>query len=156
MKYSSIEIPQANSVDLLFHAIAAARFGTCSATDVALALSENSGTKYVERQGAYYADACVILGLMVKNDDGYILSQRGKNLAIRLNSPEAQTLMADAILSTPLIQELLEDLSANSAMQPTVEQVAHWVSRHTDLSFTTANRRASTLRNYLAYAWGHQ
>ena len=156
MVFSSSEIPQANRIDLLFTALHAVECGFVTSQEVARFLGNSTGKSFVARQGAYYGDACVVLGLLVRSDSGYQLTKRGKSMVIAIGSGTASKVLSEAILGTPLFSLLCRDLGFTSDHEPGLDEIVDWISSHSVLSASTAARRASTIRNYVRYSLENQ
>ena len=152
MVFSSSDIPQANRIDLLFTTVQAVERGFGTSQEIAQFLREFTGDSFVARQGAYYGDACVVLGFLVRSETGYLLTKRGRSMMVAIESGSAHKEMSAAILGTPLFSLLCHDLGFTSTHEPGLNEIVNWISSHTALSVSTATRRASTLRNYVSYS----
>jgi len=106
-----------------------------------------------ERQGDYYANAGVYLGLLRKRGDRFLLTREGRSFAA-LDSRTARTGTVVAILARrPSFRELFRRWHSEGSKnaEPTREDIAGIIQKHTHLSGTTPVRRASTVAGWLEW-----
>jgi len=106
-----------------------------------------------ERQGDYYANAAVYLGLLRKRSDRFLLTRDGRSFAA-LGSRTARTgTVVDILARRPSFREILERWAREGAefTAPEREEIAESIRKHTGLSGTTPLRRASTVAGWLEW-----
>jgi hypothetical protein len=81
-----------------------------------------------------------------------MLTQRGKVIAAMPNGPSKSKELGEAILQSPFIRKLVEDLQIKKLNVVPTKEIADWVSRNSNLGFSTAYRRASSVSSLIRYA----
>ncbi|MHB8382941.1 MAG: DUF7226 domain-containing protein [Candidatus Binataceae bacterium] len=143
MKVPSVDIPQADTLDLIVEILATAwKGGNQRASLVAAELG------IVPRQVTYYRQAARILGLANLKDGVLTLTAAGEELMSATGVAERHALLRGAVLKTPLIESLLRDRRAEELSTHGVEQ---YIRRKTSLSGATIPRRAHTLLSWLRH-----
>jgi restriction endonuclease Mrr len=142
--FKSKDIPQADLLPKVRQLVGATSTGVVTPSGLRDAL------KLDARHVAYYKRAAVILGLLVEDDDGQLgVTQRGREL---LGTPEG---------SMPERRRLLDAILAARSLRPfrsffegenvSVTELAFRLQAISELSPSTAKRRATTLRQWCRY-----
>ncbi len=135
--------PQANNLELIYKILF--DIGPEGVT------KENISNKYNmdERQGAYYLDALVYIGVVEKINVKYFLNEKG--VFVRLQaSDECKKSFCSFIIEHPF----LGDLYKNTMNMNSDEKLVYISSRITnvyDLNLNTSNRRASSIVSWFNY-----
>ncbi|MEO6097386.1 MAG: hypothetical protein ABIW76_17715 [Fibrobacteria bacterium] len=139
--------PQANDLDKVVDLLQSAAGGGLAKAQIAEAF------EFEERQGDYYANAAVYLGLMRRVDGFFELTAAGFAF---------NTLRSRAERTRALVRRMLEIPSLREALRLLVErgfrvekigsaELAEIIRVRTSLGATTPERRASTLRAWLVW-----
>jgi hypothetical protein len=143
--FDSDLIPQANTLGHVIGAVHAVHEGQTTPAEIGAALN------CVARQGLYYRTAAENLRLIKRQGDSYALTGLGKRLVTAGNDPyRAQRVLREAILKNPALKAIYGELQSRQGK--TVEALAAFVARHSDLNASTATRRLSSVVNWLLYA----
>jgi hypothetical protein len=151
-----VPVPQADRLDLVFDVLQFVSEGDSSRVAIGKRLA------YAPRQGPYYADAALALGLL---EDDRILGRSGRTLSVTplgeaylAESPEAQVSMRrDIVLNAPILKYVAARLGLvkpGDALSPSTAQTLdeHAIERALE-GFVgvgaTAHRRAQTLMRWL-------
>jgi len=140
--YSSAVVPQADDVERLIGVVLAIRAGVTKA----LSIAEDSGI--VGRQGNYYAAAAEALGLITKQGSEYRLTESGRHAA-DLDTHERNLYIATIMGEFPLVKQALTLLQEQGSISN--EQLETIIRNNSDLSGSTPERRASTLKAWLRW-----
>lgn len=133
----SIPFPQANNMSLIFSVLTDIGNDGLSKSDVA--------KKYEiqERQGSYYLDALLYLGLVEKINTKYFLTQKGVN--IRLSpKDEMKYKFIQEVLDHPFISSLWKD-SKNLSKEKRYIHISSRLFNEFEMANSTAKRRASSI-----------
>lgn len=104
---------------------------------------------FADRQGDYYGNAAVWLGLAEKKNGQFSISQRGKQLIGVRNRDKRNELLLEAILKTTLFNSLLR-LYLQQQGSLADEQIIEQISA-AGYNSTTAARRTSTIKAWLRW-----
>ena len=105
------------------------------------------------RQGSYYGDACVYLGLCEKNKYGssykYKLSQEGQQI-IQMNLKYRMLRMVELIARHDVFNRFLTQY-IETANPPRKEEIEYWLAHNTmrGMEMSTVHRRASTVQQWM-------
>ena len=141
MKVPSVDIPQADTLDLIVELLATAWMG---GSQRAKLVAAELGV--VPRQVTYYRQAARILGLAKLKGETLKLTDSGNALMSATGVSERHALLGEAVLNTPLIRSLLRDRRTEELSPHNVEQ---YIRRNSSLSGATVPRRAHTLLSWL-------
>jgi hypothetical protein len=139
--------PQANDLDKVVDLVGLAAEAPRDKAEIAEAFG------FDERQGDYYGNAGCYLGLLRRTDDGFALTDAGEAFR-RLRSRPARTLaLLEAMLAVPSLREALRLLSERRFRAEKIApgELAAVVREATGLGASTPERRASTVRAWLAW-----
>jgi hypothetical protein len=142
VRLTSTAVPQADDLDKVRVVVSAATDAAMMATgDIAAA------TDFSLRHVEYRLRAAMLLDLLSKQDQGFVLTGRGKSLlATKQASERERRLWLTIVSECPSIQALAPDLFSEVA--PTREQLATRIVHATDMSSSTALRRAGGLLSW--------
>ncbi len=109
--------------------------------------------EFDERQGDYYANAGVYLGLIDRSGAGFVLSERGGRLIGTRSLARRTELLVEQMLRRPVLRDAFALLQAHGldVEQIRLGELAAIISRHTSLTGTTPARRASTVLRWLRW-----
>ena len=109
--------------------------------------------EFDERQGDYYANAGVYLGLVDRSDAGFVLSERGSRLIGTRSLARRTEMLVEQMLRRPVLRDAFALLQAHGldVDQIRLDELAAIIGRHTSLSGTTPARRASTVLRWLRW-----
>lgn len=149
-----VPFPQANDLDKIVDLLALLRRGadTAAASGVSkAAIGEHF--EFDERQGDYYANAGVYLGLIERSDGGFVMSEPGRRLIGTRSLARRTELLVEQMLRRPVLRDAFALLQAHGLDldQLRTDELAAIISRHTSLSGTTPLRRASTVLRWLRW-----
>jgi len=130
--------PQANNMDFMIHIFLNIGMDGITKFDV----QKSSGLK--DRQGSYYLDALVYLGLVEKYKTKYYLTERGKE--IKLSPLEQMNAMfCEVILENKMLKYLYDKTKDMESSKESKEFISVILATTFELGNSTANRRASTV-----------
>lgn len=98
------------------------------------------------RQGRYYRQAAVVLGLITNHEDNSVLTAAGQEYAAIATEPARLDFLAQRLVDTPVFHRALQYILKNS---PNQTQLKAWFRSIYHGSVSTADRRFSTFTNYL-------
>lgn len=139
-----IPFPQANNMDLIFN--------------IFFDIGENGLSKYdvikkyqlADRQGAYYLDALLYIGVVEKIKIKYFLNNIGIN--IRLKSiDEIKKSFCKQILSNPFINDMYISCKEMNSISVKKNYIAGCIFNKIGLNLNTSHRRASTILNWFEW-----
>ena len=142
----AIPYPQADDLDKVLDVVAKVEAGLRTKQEIADAF------EFDERQGDYYANAACYLGLVERQAHGFGVTAIGANYLQTRSRALRNEIVARQLLMRPTYREIFEQLQrlnfelahlSNQAMAATI-------ATHTALSGATPNRRAQTMRSWLA------
>lgn len=109
--------------------------------------------EFDERQGDYYANAGVYLGLIQRRDSGFVLSESGSRVIGTRSLARRTEILVEQMLRRPVLRDALALLQTHGldVEQIRSEELAAIISHHTNLSGTTPARRASTVLRWLRW-----
>lgn len=151
MAFASDEVPQANRADLILGLVVDIANETYNIELICASLERRGNTHFVDRQGSYYVQAAICLGLVVQDAGGYVLTRRGLAIAAINYESEQESAFASAILESPLFLAIQRDLDLNFENPETVRHIESWLYSNTNLAKSTAKRRASAVHQLLLY-----
>lgn len=104
-----------------------------------------------KRQGDYYANAGMYLGLINKGEEGWMLSSLGRKF-ISLATTKRNKLLGERILSHPVFYYAAAYYFEHGVV-PNLDLVCKELQRHTDHEFaaSTLRRRSKTIYSWLDY-----
>ncbi len=139
--------PQANDLDKI--------------VDLAALIEQNPADKrtiaahfeFDERQGDYYANAAVYLGLAEREAGGFVLTDLGRRFIANRSLAVRNELLVEQMLKRPVFREVLvsalsQDMKINLIPRG---EIAAKIRQYTNLSGNTPWRRASTVERWLAW-----
>jgi hypothetical protein len=150
----AIEIPQADSIEVLNEVLGVMEAGNEREPDI-LAAVQNAGESLHARQVNYYTTAANVLDFVQPRDRDdrfttWRLTRSGERYLahLRQGDGEATARLADAIEQVEIVQRLSTELQQRGRMS--VEDVAKSVEGESALNETTATRRAHPVANWLS------
>ena len=144
-KNKTAPFPQANNLDSMFSIL----FDIGKEGIVREEVIDEYGLTTV-RQGAYYLNALLFLGLVEKINVKYFLTQKGVD--IRLASrKEAKKLFINAILNVPIIETIYNAMKSVSDRNKKSRIVSRIISESYGLNEVTSDRRASTVLSWFEW-----
>lgn len=137
-----IPFPQADNLARVIDTIDLVSRGFTSKEDISEAWA------YDERQGDYYSNAAVYLGMLKREGrNGFSLTENGRYFS-QLSARQRIQLLAEQALKHPVFYESAASLVKRDAC-PDLEQISEWIAYYSTLSGTTPRRRAVTVLNWL-------
>lgn len=135
-------ISQANNLELLAQIPFIVRDGSTLGKEIAAAIG------YVGRQGNYYRQAAVALGLIRKNRSGaFALTDLGSRFT-QLTANARTEMLVGLVLQTDIVRRTLESLTPAGLGR---DQIASVIRRNSGLGGSTLGRRASCLMSWLRW-----
>lgn len=106
-----------------------------------------------ERQGDYYANAGVYLGLLRKRGDRFLLTREGRSFVALHSRTDRTRAVVEALARRPSFRELFRKwrMEGPKHARPAREDIAGIITEYTPLSGTTPLRRASTVSSWLEW-----
>jgi hypothetical protein len=146
LREPTIPYPQADDLDKVLDVVAKVEASIATKYEIADAF------EFDERQGDYYANAACYLGLMQRQAHSFGVTTIGANYLQTRSRALRNEIVARQLLMRPTYRQIFEqlrhcnfDLDALSN-----REMATTIAAHTSLSGTTPNRRAQTMRSWLA------
>lgn len=149
-----VPFPQANDLDKVVDLLALLRSrAEEGSTGVVSKAAIAEHFEFNERQGDYYANAGVYLGLIQRGDSGFVLSESGRRLIGTRSLAWRTEMLVEQMLRRPVLRDAFLLLQAHGldVDQVRLDELAASISRHTGLSGTTPVRRASTVLRWLRW-----
>jgi hypothetical protein len=142
--HRTVDVPQANKLENVRQLAAAVRDGVRDPAALLQMLDVD------ERHFAYYRQAGVILGVVTSSPEGRLtLTERGRNLlATGEGSLEERACFLEVIRNARALKPFTSFFLGEELAQ---EDIAKRLQSFTDLSFSTAMRRAATLIQWRKY-----
>lgn len=143
-KNVNIQFPQANSISVIFQCLVDLKENDLSAKEIA----NNIG--YTTRQGSYYGDALIYLGLAEKKQKKYHLNQNGNKIA-KLTGNKRNAALAKEIVKHDTFYECAKYVQKNSNSD-IPKAVVKNIMKKTKVKLPnekTLNRRASTTKGWI-------
>lgn len=139
--------PQANDLDKVVDLAQAALAGPMTKAQVAEAFD------FDERQGDYYGNAACYLGIMERADGAFKLTPEGEAFAALRSRARRTEWLARAMLRVPSLRAGIALLAERNFRAERIAQgeLAAIIRDRTSLGASTPERRASTLRAWLAW-----
>lgn len=140
----NVPFPQANNMELIFN--------------IFFDIGENGLSKYdvinkyhlADRQGSYYLDALLYIGVVEKINIKYFLNNTG--IIIRLKSAdEIRKCFCEQILNNPFIKEMYFICKEITSLHVKKEYIIGRILDVTSLNKNTSARRASTILNWFEW-----
>ena len=140
---STVPFPQANNIELMFNVFKDIDNDGLSKTNVSKKYNVDS------RQGSYYLDALLYLGLVQKINTKYFLSSKG--VQVRLSS---QDLMLSNFIKSIINHDFIGKMyikceSLNSEQK--IKYISSCLFNEIGMAQSTANRRASTIKSWFEW-----
>ncbi len=136
-------LPQANNIDAIIATVEAVHLGRFSMHDI----GEYIGMG--DRQGAYYCDAALQLGLLRRDINAVpYLTERGKRIRATTDQKRRIGILRHAVQQVAGVETILEYLRTNPD-HCTVSDVERILASQYDLADTTLERRTSTILTWL-------
>ncbi|GAK53447.1 hypothetical protein U14_04712 [Candidatus Moduliflexus flocculans] len=151
-------VPQADDLDTVVETTHAVADGKTSKTEIA------ESFEFDERQGDYYANAAAYLGLLERQQHGFVLSEAGARFVGMASRNERSAYVLECLLKRPIFHDLLGQLCAKSTeslfaapLSPDdvpPQEIVRIILRHRPpLNETTANRRVATIRSWIRWVF---
>ena len=137
-----IPFPQADSLAKLIDLVDAVAGGVSDKEELA------DQFDYDVRQSDYYGNAARYLGLVGRTSGGFGPLPETRRFA-QASLTERLEIVMSAIASRPVFRECMEALEGGVLLSR--ERVAELISRHTDYSAVTSNRRAGTVQAWMRW-----
>ena len=141
MKISSLDVPQADTLDLVVKLLAVLWNDESQNKEK---IAKELGI--VRRQVDYYEHAARILGLAVIGGGTVQFTDAGKALMEATRVQDRRRLLKEAVLNTPIIRSLLRDRRPEELSQAVVSQ---FLREKSTSSGATIPRRAQTIRTWI-------
>ena len=141
-------VPQADRLSLVVEVIESVREGTNTRTAIGKRLSSDEKNNYTPRQGAYYADAAMVLGWVRLSNGSFVLTERGETISNASGASLRQRIWEDikdshfGFVADDLDVSLEAGISDEKAF---ASKLGEWFG----LAEDTAKRRVQTLRHWI-------
>ncbi len=142
----SVPYPQANDIDKIIDLVTYSSKGLTNKKSIA------DFFDFDERQGDYYANAAIYLGL-VKRTDGsseFELTREGQYLCTSLNRNKRNYLLLQQMLKKPSFNEII-NANYYNRNDLDIDYVADVIQKYAKINITTARRRSSTVLNWIKW-----
>ena len=103
------------------------------------------------RMARYYLDASQMLGVIYRKDDCYFSTDLAKKILTYTNDDKNE-IIKQIVTGVPVIKALLLFLESEGRTKFSKTDIVKFLLRSTDLSKTTASRRASTISTWMCQA----
>ena len=139
--------PQANDLDKVIDLVGAVDRG---ANDKSLIADY---FEFDERQGDYYANAARYLGFLDRSGHMFTTTGYGRALLDTQSRQKRTRLLLEQICKRPSLRQILYLLASREYDLAAIanDEIADIIRQHTGLSGATVERRASTVRSWLAW-----
>lgn len=134
---TEVPFPQANEIRRVIDVTDSVAAGLCTRGEI------SSHYDLDDRQADYYANAALFLGLLVRNENGFALSEQGLRFNQRPRNERIVWLIRE-VTSRTVFRQVLETVNATGRL-PSREKVAELIREHVGLSGKTPHRRAGTV-----------
>jgi hypothetical protein len=139
--FASVDVPQADDLDKVRIVVTIATRGPMATGDIAAEASFS--VRHVE----YRLRAALLLGLLKKEKEGFVLTAAGKSLlATKTKSERERVTWLSIVEGTPVMASLAPDLF--DLVPPSRDQLAERITRAADISRSTALRRAGAMLSW--------
>lgn len=142
------DFPQANTLEKVIKATEFIAEGERSDLEIGRFIGGNPDRKpeAIARDGRYYREATELMGLVVTDNNTSSLTSNGQEFVSLLSEVDKKDYMAKCIVETPVFQSALKYISESA---PTQAEFNKWIAGIYPGEESTANRRRSTIQNYL-------
>lgn len=142
-----IPYPQADDLDKVIDIVKNIRVGYDNKFDIA------SYFDFDDRQGDYYANAAIYLGLLKRKDSKFSLTDLGLKLVNCSERRKRNQIVLEQMLKRPTFNESISYLANNEFDVDSINknQIVSIIKRHTDYIESTSSRRASTVKAWLRW-----
>lgn len=142
----NVPYPQADDLDKVLDVVAKVEVGICTRKEIA------ESFEFDERQGDYYANAGLYLGLLQRDGRAFKLTDTGTLFLQTRSRALRYEIVARQLLQRPTFRTIIEQLRCENFRleQISNQQIRATIAAHTSLSGTTPLRRAQTVRSWLA------
>lgn len=143
----NIPFPQANDLDKVVDVVSVVNQGYETKWEISEIF------EFDERQGDYYGNAASYIGFLTKKEYCYSLTKDGAKL-LNLESPSKRAkLIVELLIEKDVFNQIFKlllqkDLNVESLNQSDISSI---IQEYTDLKESTANRRASTVKQWLRW-----
>ena len=134
---SILPFPQANEIRRVIDIVDSVAAGLSARSEI------SNHYDLDDRQADYYANAAGFLGLVLRNDVGFRLTESGSHFSHMRRNERILWLIRE-IASRTVFRHVLETVSTTGKL-PSREAVAELISRYIGLSGKTPSRRAGTV-----------
>ena len=134
--------PQANNLDLIFTIFMEIGPKGLSRYDVVKAHG------LTERQGSYYLDALLFVGVVEKYNIKYFLNDVGVDIRLQ-SKDQMKSKFCDVLLKNEFINSVFEQTKYMKQKEAQKEYIENRIFNEYGLSMVTAHRRASTIYSWL-------
>lgn len=141
-------VPQADRLSLVLEVIQLVREDTNTRTTIGKRLSSDEKNDYTPRQGAYYADAAMVLGWIELRNGSFVPTERGETIS-DASGPSLRRRIWEDIKDSHfgfVADDLGVDLEAG---MPDEKAFASKLGEWFGLAEDTAKRRVQTLRHWI-------
>jgi hypothetical protein len=141
-----VPYPQANDIDKIIDLVINSSKGLTNKIAIA------DFFDFDERQGDYYANAAIYLGLLKRKDDSseFELTRTGMYLYTSLNRNKRNYLLLQQMLKKPTFNEIISIYYYNGD-SVNIDNVAQIIQKYVNINKTTARRRASTVIQWIKW-----
>ncbi len=139
-----MKIPQANDVARVLDIPLAIEQGDRSAQEVAQRYN------FERRQALYYLRAAKLLGLVLKRNERYTLSQIGHTY-IAFTQPQRKDMIARRMISLPIIFLIIQELLITPLHRLTRDDMEKLVVSRTGIHGETVHRRVQSLFSWFSW-----
>jgi len=138
-------VPQADSPERILDVLRASTEASPCTED------DHAALDVTERQIHYYRQAAAILGLVERSEDGWGLTEAGRNCLCN-DRDSARRLLARQIVAAPIVRIALAAVRNRTNTEAQRVAVGNLLLRATALAPATCARRAQTLMSWIRWA----
>lgn len=144
-----VPFPQANDLDKVIDLIMNTQMGITNRGAIAELFD------FEDRQGDYYANAAVYLGLLKRtaNFSEFLLTNEGKSILNSEKRNQRNIILLQQILKKPTFNEIIRTAYDNSRIIENIntDLVVNIIQKHVNINDTTARRRSSTVLRWIKW-----
>lgn len=144
-----VPYPQANDLDKIIDLVINNKQGLVDKITI------SDFFDFDERQGDYYANAAIYLGLLSRKpgNSEFILTKEGQYISTLKNRNKRNYFLLQQMLNRPTFNEVIQSVYNNHNKIDALnsDSIAQIIQKHINISATTAKRRASTVMNWIRW-----
>jgi hypothetical protein len=145
--HESSPFPQADDLDKILDLLAAFDQGADTKMHIA------QWFEFDERQGDYYANAAVYIGLAARRDHRFEITDLGRRFLACRSRGQRTEMLFEQLMARPVFRETLRLLQQRefNLDEVSTDEVSTILARFTPLSRSTLRRRAQTVKSWMRW-----